>query len=210
MEAAIAAGDTLACFELLLDAAAGGSDQWLDHALARTDSSIVHLLLADGATIDIRRAYSAVDRFSAPQPFQLMETFRYPATAHAVLALPDDPARLGAWLARRPLLRQRDIHEGIRLAADTLGRDRRVDHIRDLAERYAMPWSPATHALFPLPYRLTVEACALWWRPHPLPQVLWGVVFAFLDRGMCSVMGERDRTSGALCEVSPSGDSPTS
>lgn len=172
----------------------GHADDWLDHALAHKESYLVHLLVSLGAkNLDIRRAYSAVDRYSNPQPFRLMETFRLPPIAH--LALAYLPAHGNSWkktILRRylenfPRLPQAEIHGGLQRAADILAGDSGstshgglfgmpfraeelppdVDSIvaglHAIADTYNRPWSVGSHQLFPESFRIAVECCILFW-----------------------------------------------
>mmetsp|Transcript_21880 Transcript_21880/g.44962 ORF Transcript_21880/g.44962 Transcript_21880/m.44962 type:complete len:261 (+) Transcript_21880:151-933(+) len=133
MEAIIKNGELEACSLLLLSDEAGLADTWLDLALARIESGMVHLLIAHGAQgLDIRRAYSAVDRYKNPQPFRLMETFRLPPLAHLALAyLPTHWATwknniLRQYLEKYPTFTQTDISDGLRLASDSFLKNQQI------------------------------------------------------------------------------------
>mmetsp|Transcript_80553 Transcript_80553/g.260980 ORF Transcript_80553/g.260980 Transcript_80553/m.260980 type:complete len:211 (+) Transcript_80553:38-670(+) len=205
IKAAVGSGDFQRCYELLRDSTASAADlgPCIDFALGLADSTAVHLLLAFGASLDIRQAYSAVDRFLNPQPFRLMETYRLPPLTHFILTRPRDIAGLRSYIGCRPELSQTSIVDSFRGALGALHTDlHRGDHhpangdqpqvIADLVafgSLYKNDWAPEpeTHALFPAAYRAAVEACVLWRRgPPEVPLAIWRRIFSCLDRSALS------------------------
>lgn len=161
----------------------------MDACLLLPRSEPVHLLVAFGAAIDIRRAYSAVDRLRSPQPFRLMEMLECSPLAHLAVVRPRDEASLHRYLSDRPSVTSDEVNSGLSNAAQTLMRGEVVDsagisNLLALAQLYQQPWAPgAAHRLFPVPYRATAAWCALFWpRRSALPVELWELIFAFLDR----------------------------
>mmetsp|Transcript_44612 Transcript_44612/g.100747 ORF Transcript_44612/g.100747 Transcript_44612/m.100747 type:complete len:227 (-) Transcript_44612:116-796(-) len=197
-------GKNLELLREIFERQGAGSDGALDYALAQVDSRFVHLSLAYSSTgLDIRRAYSAVDRLANPQPFRLMETYKMPPLAQFILAGFWETPVLCSYLETRHLISQCDVHTAVIQATEVLERDaealfrsRALDFsrlrsitcsLRDFAAEILEPWDTIRHGLFPRAFRDAVECCvgiSSRWSPvkESLPLVLWGHVFACVDR----------------------------
>jgi hypothetical protein len=180
----------------------------MDFALSLESSSFVHLLLAYGAEpIDIRRAYSAVDRPFSPQPFRLMETYGFPPFSQFLLAREDiDSTKIRAYLNDFLVLSKHEINKSIEKVSGHFLRLGHADHLIEIKCLYERSWSFAMHSYFPRSYRAVVVVCVFskWTSASDkhslkiLPLVLWETILSFCDRGAFEIQtGRQNRSTSA-------------